>query len=101
MTGPTNLNPRFFKSLLNNADSFVDAGTSSCDFQSFKIGFPSTNCHTYLSKLPNSSCTFTNMCGNLKKYRKNSVALINMCGNLLMENQLPHIFIKATEFFLY
>src|SRR5512135_3411036 len=60
MVVPTNLNPLLIKSLLMASDSGVLEGISVIFFQLFRTGLPFTNCHMYLSKLPNSFCTFRN-----------------------------------------
>jgi hypothetical protein len=57
---PTNLNPRFFISLLISSETFVFAGISFKDFSLLLIGFPFTNPQIYLSKVPNSFLTFKN-----------------------------------------
>ena len=45
---PTNLKPRFFKSLLNKSEISVVALTSFRVFGLLSIGFPSTNPQIYL-----------------------------------------------------
>ncbi len=68
MVEPTNLNPRFCRSLLNASDSRVRAGTRR-PRRAFFSGRPSTNRHKYASKLPNSFCTARNSCRVLNRRR--------------------------------
>jgi protoporphyrinogen oxidase len=60
IVGPTNRNPRFTKSLLIFSLNSDLGGISFSDFHSFRIGLFPTNPQIYLSKLPNSFCTFKN-----------------------------------------
>jgi hypothetical protein len=57
---PTNLNPRFLRSLLTASEMSVVAGTCPGSVHAFLMGFPSTNCQMYRSNDPNSSCTLRN-----------------------------------------
>src|SRR6267154_6016597 len=60
MVEPTNRNPRFRRSALRASDSAVRAGIGCRAVLRFWIGLPSTNRHTYPSKLPNSLLTSRN-----------------------------------------
>ena len=51
MVLPTNLNPRFFKSLLSASDSGDVVGISSWVFQFPTMGLLSTNCQIYVLKV--------------------------------------------------
>src|SRR5688572_4610926 len=61
MVEPTKLKPRFFMSLLIVSEAGDVAGICDVSFHLLTIGLPSMNAQMYLSKEPNSFCTFKNV----------------------------------------
>src|SRR3989442_15908916 len=60
MVDPTNVKLLFRRSLLRASDSGVIEGISLRDLNACLIGFPPTYLQAYLSKEPNSFCSFRN-----------------------------------------
>src|SRR2546428_9589374 len=60
MVDPTNVKLLFRRSLLRASDSGVIEGISLRDLYACLIGFPPTYLQAYLSKEPNSFCSFRN-----------------------------------------
>ena len=81
---PTNLNPLFLRSFENASDSGDVARKSLLVRFLFFICLPPTNCHAYLSKLPNSFCTSINKSGGPKSSNDDLTASIfsESSGNL-------------------
>jgi hypothetical protein len=59
MVEPTNLKPRFLRSLLSASDSGLVAGTCFMSVQRLTIGRPPTKDHRWASRLPISSWSFS------------------------------------------